>query len=57
VDDYWTKIETKIITKDKSGAQLTPEEAFAKVFIEYASKSDKTRELKCKNSQINLNVK
>lgn len=47
VYDYWEIIEAKIVNKEKLGTQLTSEEAFAKVFIEYAAKSDKTRQLKC----------
>lgn len=47
VHDYWEAIETKIANKEKLGTQLTSEEAFAKVFIEFAAKSDKTRQLKC----------
>lgn len=47
VYNYWEEIETKIIQKEKLSTQLTPEEAFAKIFIEYAAKSDKTRQEKC----------
>jgi len=47
VYDYWEAIETKIANKEKLKTQLTSEEAFAKVFIEFAAKSDKTRQLKC----------
>lgn len=47
VYDYWEVIETKIIQKEKLGTQLTPEEAFAKVFIEFAAKSNQTKQEKC----------
>lgn len=58
VHDYWEAIEARIKEKEDSNRkkmtpeerlknQLTSEEAFAKVFIEFAAKSDKTRQLKC----------
>lgn len=44
---YWEAIEKKIAKKEGTSIKLKPEEEFAKVFIEFAAISDKTRQLKC----------